>query len=257
MAYSSTAITLSKFDVKYSRSDSISVTEAVEDIQRKTGKRRDSCARAFADAILENMPEIEFWQFAPPDPEDCAEAPMGLDIKLARQVWPTPIVSTGHTIAHWLKDVYAGSRSKVQVGNKWDEPCEFNYRATSSGTAVPERVSELPMPLMRNFRANTETIRSIRDHARGAVKPKGKKSENEYTPFVDEAVRQVSERVKSKSEDDMRAAIETFGLHYPTGEITEIRFNGDRVLVEYETSSGSQTRDFANSVFFRKVRNTL
>lgn len=176
----------------------MSVSDAVEYIQNKTSKTRDSCARSFARTLAQSNPELTFWQNTPPDVEDLTAVQLICVPEIVRKVWPAPITIHGHTIAAWLLDVYAGSRKAVRYGNTWDEPCQFNYKAAFSrffskfsNNCPPPEVADLPQPLMKCFRADKTVMKSICSAAIESIKPRGRKTGNIATPFLENAAQQV------------------------------------------------------------------
>lgn len=178
--------------LNYKRDVSMSVSDAVEYIKKKTQIRRDSCARNFARALAQSNPELTFWQNTPPDVEDLTATQVTHVPEIVRQVWPAPITIDGRTIGPWILDVYAGSQKKVQYGNTWDEPYQFNYEAAFANDSVPPEVADLPQPLMRNFRADRTIMRSICTAAIESIKPRRKKTANIATRFLEDAAQQVA-----------------------------------------------------------------
>lgn len=169
----------------------MSVSDAVEYIQKKTGKRQDSCARSFAHTLAQSNPELTFWQNTPPDVEDLTAAQLTHVPEIVRQVWPAPITTDGRMIGPWILDVYAGSQKKVQHGNTWDEPYPFNYEAAFTNDSVPPEAADLPQPLMKRFRADRTAMLSICREAIGELSPRNRKSAHTSTAFVNNAAKQV------------------------------------------------------------------
>ena len=243
----------------YLRKDSINVSDAIQDIKHRTKRRQDSCARAFAKALIDNMPELEFWQFAPPDVEDRPETHLSLDRKLARQVWQTPIALNGHMIGHWLLDVYAGSASKIRHGNKWNEHHEFNYSANFKSGAVAINIENLPMPLMRHFRANSDAIRSICSRAKETLIPAKRRGASEYTRFVEMAAIQVADWAQSGTDADIRDAIDNLEDELMTAPIHEVRISTSdpsKIIVAFQAEEEGPIRQkrLALSTFISKVQ---
>ena len=241
------------------RRSSMSVAEAVENIMQRSNKARHICARAFAKNLIEQMPELEFWQFTPPDPIDQPDVNATLSKDQARQIWPVPVKLTGHFVGSWLKDVYAGSRAKARYGNTWDEPHKFNYFAVFRGDTTREWIKNLPLPLMRDFRANMKSMLAICETSKLEIAPKKSRSPNKCTPYIQEAIFQVSERAKSKSDYDIDAAIRSFEDDYARDPIHDIRFdstNPSIVNIEYRPSEKSATKikELRISTIRRRVR---
>ncbi len=170
----------------------MSVSDAVEHIQKIAQKRHDSCARNFAHALAQSNPELTFWQNTPPDVEDLTAAQLTHVPEIVRQVWPAPITTDGRMIGPWILDVYAGSQKKVQHGNTWDESYPFNYEAAFANDSVPPEVADLPQPLMKNFRADRTAMQSICSAAIESIKPRKRKTANIATQFLDNAAQQVA-----------------------------------------------------------------
>ena len=181
--------------MNYNRDVSMSVSDAVEYIQKKTGKRQDSCARSFAHTLAQSNPELTFWQNTPPDVEDLTAAQLTHVPEIVRQVWPAPITTDGRMIGPWILDVYAGSQKKVQHGNTWDDPYPFNYEAAFTNASVPPEVADLPQPLVKHFRADRTAMQSICSAAIESIKPRRKKTANIATRFLDDAAQQVAAKL--------------------------------------------------------------
>ncbi len=262
--------------MKQSRENSMSIAEAVEDIQKNTKERRDRCARQFAKVLMETCPELKFWQRTPPDPKDLPKKKINLMPELERtlewQVWPNPIWTDGHSLGPWLFDVYAGSRKAVQFGNKWGEPYEFNYSAVFKDGPIPPDVHDLPLPLMRDFRADRNAILALCAQAVDVLSPKKKKTEHVATPYILQAALQVAEEVyKDIGMDSITANIyeklERFddGNLEAEGDIYGIMFvHGDnnidrtKIKIKYELDAEVfKVTTLKKSAFIRKIRKHL
>ena len=251
--------------LKQSRENSMSIVEAVENIQNGTKKRLDTCALQFAKTLMNSYPDLVFWQNTPPDVEDLTGEQLTHVPEIVRQVWTEPITLHGHMIGPWILDVYAGSRKAVQFGNKWDEPHPFNYRAAFPDGRVPPEVDELPQPLMRDFRANKDAMSELCKHARAVLRPRKKKGEHVATEYVLEAARQVAEAVYRDITIDSQDAnidekLERFddGDIYPTGPIDEIRFvDTTDIQIEFHLGSKPMSTIQKKSTFIRKIRKCL
>ena len=173
-----------KYARAYQREDSMSVAEAVEDIKKRTDKRQDSCARKFAEALMSLAPELAFWQNVPPDIEDLSSAQLAQVPELLRQAVSERHEMDARTIGPWIYDVYGGSKKKERYGNKWDDPYPFFYKGGFDN-------SQLPLPLMKDFRANRKLMLSICREAIGELNPRSPKSAHTSTEFVNNAAKQI------------------------------------------------------------------
>ena len=255
--------------LKQSRENSMSIVEAVEDIQNRTNKRLDPCARQFAKSLMDSYPDLVFWQNTPPDVEDLTADQLIHVPEAVRQVWTEPIPLHGHMIGPWILDVYAGSKKAVQFGNKWDEPFEFHYEAKFADGPVPPEVANLPQPLMRNFRANKNAMRELCGQARAVLRPKKKKSKNVATEYVDEAAKQVAVAVNSDTTIDsldvnIDEKLERFNMERLEliGDIYHIMFadGGDdktKIQINYERHEVNASVIRKKTTFIRKIREQL
>lgn len=253
--------------LKRSRENSMSIVEAVEVIQNRTNERLDTCARQFAQTLMDSYPDLVFWQNTPPDAEDLTAEQLTHVPEIVRQVWTEPITTHGHMIGSWILDVYAGSRKAVQFGNKWDAPHEFNYEAKFSNGRVPPEVANLPQPLRRDFRANKNAMRELCGQARAVLKPKKKKSKHVATEYVLEAARQVAVAVNNDKTIDSQDVniyekLERFNDDdiYPDGSIHEIRFDSidrTKMQIRYRLDSETRSKTTKKTTFIRKVREQL
>ena len=263
--------------MNYKRDVSMSVSDAVEHIQRKTEKRQDSCARSFAHALAQSNPELTFWQNTPPDVEDLTAVQLTHVPQFVRQVWPSPCKTDGHIIGPWLLDVYAGSQKKVQHGNAWDESYPFNYESAFRSDPVPPEVADLPQPLMRNFRSDRTAMLSICSAAIESIKPRKRKTANIATQFLDNAARQVADTLprgrksthseienylRSLSDSDLDWSPPIFEIVFVSANQPDSEFGKpypyDLVLVrwqgeEYETKSKTISLDR----FARRVKKNM
>ncbi len=171
----------------------MSVSEAVEDIKKKTNKRRDSCARKFAEALMSLAPELAFWQNVPPDVEDLSAAQLALVSVLLRQAVSERHEMDARTIGPWIYDVYGGSKKKERYGNKWDDPYPFFYKRGFDN-------SQLPLPLMKDFRANKKLMLSICSAAIGELNPRKPKRGHTGTAFVNKAAEQVASALHHRTD---------------------------------------------------------
>ncbi len=73
---------------------------------------------------------------------------------------------------------------KEKYGNKWDDPYPFFYKGDHDN-------SQLPLPLMKDFRANRKLMLSICREAIGELSPRNRKSAHTSTAFVNNAAKQV------------------------------------------------------------------
>jgi len=272
----------------------MSIFEAVHDIKENTDERLDTCARQFAKVLTESYPELTFWQNTPPDSEDLNKEQNDLVSDAMRQPWPDPFESCGHTLGHWLLDVYPGSMKAVQFDNKWDGPYEFNYRSKFQHRAsaslsdpsarkplghtncVPPEVADLPQPLMRDFRADKVAIQSICDQVRKSLKPNQGRGQSRYTNYVNEAVRQVALAVITNGDVELNRRknielqLERFdgGLLSPEDPIRYINFSDKeegRIEImffldnedEETKTEETKTKDLAIDGFIRKVSASL
>lgn len=266
--------------MKHTRKDSMSILEAIEDIQKRTRnrigkqteKRLDTCARQFAKTLMDSYPDLMFWQNTPPDSKDLPKEKTDLVPEAVRQVWPCPVKTSGRIVGPWLLDVYAGSRKAVQFGNKWDEPYPFNYSAIFKDGPIPPEVDNLPQPLMRDFRADSNAIRALCTQAVDVLSPKKKKTEHVATPYILKAAFQVAEKVNADIDMDSIVAnidekLERFddGNLEATGDIYDIMFvhrdnNTDRtkIKIKYELDTEVfKVTTLKKIVFIRKIRKHL
>lgn len=262
--------------MKHTRENSMSILEAIEDIQertrkrigKQTKKRKNTCARQFAETLMDSYPDLMFWQNTPPDPKDLPEGKADLVPEDVRQVWPHPIKTRGHTVASWLLDVYAGSRKTVQFGNKWDAPYQFNYEAEFPNDRVPTEVSDLPQPLMRDFRADRNAILALCKQTASLLSPPKGKGVAGYTQYTDEAARQVAVAVYRNRDsilnlsDNIDQQLERFHSedNECDGSIREIRFSDEEknsIEVMYFLGEETRTKTLKKSVVIRKICKSL
>ena len=266
--------------MKHTRKNSMSILEAIEDIQKRTRnrigkqteKRLDTCARQFAQALMDSYPDLMFWQNTPPDPEDLPKEKTDLVPETVRQVWPCLVKTCGHMVGSWLLDVYAGSRKAVQFGNKWDAPYPFNYSAKFKDGPMPPEVDNLPQPLMRDFRADSNAIRALCTQAVDVLSPIKKKTEHVATPYILQAALQVAEEVNADIDMDSITAnidekLERFddGNLEATGDIYDIMFvhrdnntHRTKIKIKYELDKEVfKVTTLKRTVFIRKIRESL
>ena len=270
--------------MKHTRKNSMSILEAIEDIQKKirrrigkqtekgTEKRKNTCARQFAQALMDAYPDLIFWQSTPPDPKDLTKEKADLVPEDVRQIWPCPVKTSGHMVGSWLLDVYAGSRKAVQFDNKWDAPYPFNYSAAFKGCPIPPEVDNLPQPLMRDFRADRNAIRALCNQAVDVLEPGKKKTEHVATKYVLQAALQVAYEVNADTDMDSIATnidekLERFddGELEATGNIYEIMFcrrdddiDKTTIKIKYELDTEVfKVTTRKKSVFIRKIRECL
>ena len=260
----------------------MSILEAIEDIQKRTRnrigkqteKRLDTCARQFAQALMDSYPDLMFWQNTPPDPEDLPKEKADLVPETVRQACPCPVKTCGHMVGSWLLDVYAGSRKAVQFGNKWDAPYPFNYSAKFKDGPIPPEVANLPPPLMRDFRADRNAIRALCEQAARLLKPPKGKGPAVYTKYVDKAAMQVAVNVNKNRDsilnlsDIINQQLERFHSEdiYSDWPISEIRFSDkEKNSIEITYHLGRKiyldraikSKVLKKSGFIRKIRESL
>ncbi len=235
----------------------MSIFEAVHNIKENTDERLDTCARQFAKVLTESYPELTFWQNTPPDSEDLNKEQNDLVSDVMRQPCPDPFESCGHTLGHWLLDVYPGSMKAVQFDNKWDAPYPFNYGAAFKDAPIPQ-------PLMRDFRADKVAIQSICDQLKKTLKPKQGRGKAKYTDYVNKAAQQVAIAVKQNGDSilsrhaHVNLLLKEFddGDRYPDNPIHEIRFqseNDEIVEILYMSGKDEICKRFKREQFIRKV----
>ena len=256
-----------KYARTFQREDSISVSEAVEHIKKRTGKRRHSCARKFAEALMNLSPELAFWQNVPPDMKDLSPEQSAQITDFLRRAVSERHDTDARIIGPWIYDVYGGSRKKGRCGNKWDDPYPYFYKDDF-------QKSQLPLPLMKDFRADRTIMKSICSAAIESISPRGRKTANIATWFLDNAAQQVAAKLSqghvttlSEIENRLRSLADTDRYWDPP--ITEIVFvsadqtksdlgkayDYDLIVVRwqdevYETKSKTNSLD----TFTRKVK---
>ncbi len=255
--------------LKQSRENSMSIVEAVEDIQNRTNKRLDTCARQFAKTLMDSYPDLVFWQNTPPDAEDLTSEQLTHVTEIVRLGLAEQITLHGHTIGPWILDVYPGSKKAVQFGNEWNEPFEFHYEVKFAGGRVPPEVANLPQPLMRDFRANKNAMRELCGQARDVLRPRKKKSKHMATHYIDEAARQVAVEVNSDTTLDsldinIDEKLERFNADSlePIGDIYRIMFadsgaDKTKIQIIYERHELPTKVIREKTTFIRKIREQL
>jgi len=261
-----------KYELIYQRQDSMSVSEAVEYVKKKTSKRQDTCARKFAEALMNMAPNLTFWQNVPPDLEDLTSAQLIEVTEFIRQAFSGRHDTDARIIGPWIYDVYAGSKKKERFGNQWNDPYPFFYK-DKVGAA------RLPLPLMKDFRASKKLMLAICNAAVGELIPRKPKGKHRRTAFVNQAATQVALAMRAKTdrhlsqriiEDSLRKFDDNIeGWSRPIHEIVFMhaadtksnlgeQFRFDVIVVtwaskNYETASKVVSLD----VFARKVRERL
>ena len=186
-----------QYDLTFKRESSMSIAEAVIYIKQKTAKRRDTCARKFAEVLMKLALKLEFWQNVPPDDEDL-DSVQSLDVPdLVRQAIAQRQFLDARTIGPWLFDVYSGSRKKESCGNKWDDPYPYFYAGQFAD-------SGLPLPLMKDFRANRAVIiQTICKKAIEELSPRKRKSGHIGTQMVNCAAKQAASGLRAHTQDHL------------------------------------------------------
>jgi len=138
-------------------------------------------------------PELAFWQNVPPDIEDLASTQLDQVPELLRQAVSECHEIDARTIGPWIYDVYGGSRKKERYGNKWDDPYPYFYKGGFDN-------SHLPLPLMKDFRANRTLVLSICSAAIGELKPRKPKRGHTGAAIVNKAAEQVASELRRKTD---------------------------------------------------------
>ncbi len=249
----------------------MSVSEAVEYIKIKTHNRQDTCARKFSETLMNVSPTLAFWQNVPPDLADLTSTQLTEVTELVRQTVCARHELDARTIGPWIYDVYAGSKKRDRYGNKWNDPYPYSYKGEFADI-------QLPLPLMKDFRANKKLMLAVCTAAIGELAPRKPKGQHKNTAFVNDAVDQVANKIIEDSsrryspqsiKDILRSyddhtdwqppitSIEFFSSADTESEL-ERRYDYDVIVVIWSEGSRSQSSKIASlDDFARKVSERL